>query len=348
MRITLQDIANELGVSKASVSLALRDHPRISAKLRETVRQTADRLGYLPDRALSQIAAHRWRQSKVSGGTPVAILDSVHPGVIPPNSSGKSENSWVELAREEARKRGYQAEIVTISEDTLLPPLFRNLYYRGIVGVVMNQIYREELYRTFPWPKFTCIAVSVGFHCPPVDIVDSDHLGSLQFVWNQFVSRGYRRIALVLFDEGRVHPMWLPVRALYKELARLKRLPPLLHDMRPNQSHELVDWLRDHRADAVIGFTDSVYWNLLEGGYLIPNEVAFASLWSVETSPQQTAGMISMDGENIARAFDLLQTRMHAGMRGSPSTVIFESLRQSWREGLSFPEDKSKKSRASC
>jgi len=49
MAVTIRDIAREVGVSDATVSLSLSEHPRISKKTREKVRKVADRLNYFPN-----------------------------------------------------------------------------------------------------------------------------------------------------------------------------------------------------------------------------------------------------------------------------------------------------------
>ena len=50
-RLTLRDIARALGVSTSTVSLALRDSPRISTPVRERVKAEAERIGYSTDLA---------------------------------------------------------------------------------------------------------------------------------------------------------------------------------------------------------------------------------------------------------------------------------------------------------
>lgn len=45
-RVTLRDIADTVGASISTVSLALRDDPRVSEKLRRTIQATAEDLGY--------------------------------------------------------------------------------------------------------------------------------------------------------------------------------------------------------------------------------------------------------------------------------------------------------------
>lgn len=56
--VTIRDIADELGMSHATVSRALHDHAAISAPTKARVREAAQRLGYIPNsgaRALRQV-----------------------------------------------------------------------------------------------------------------------------------------------------------------------------------------------------------------------------------------------------------------------------------------------------
>ena len=45
---TQRDVASRLGISNATVSLALRDHPRIPVTTRERIKRMADEMGYQP------------------------------------------------------------------------------------------------------------------------------------------------------------------------------------------------------------------------------------------------------------------------------------------------------------
>jgi len=60
-RPRLADVAAEVGMSTASVSLALSDRPGPSEETRRRVREAADRLGYRPDRTASLLARRRTR-----------------------------------------------------------------------------------------------------------------------------------------------------------------------------------------------------------------------------------------------------------------------------------------------
>src|SRR3569833_772975 len=60
-RPRLEDVAAEVGVSTAAVSLVLRGAAGPSAATRERVLEAAARLGYRPDRAASLLARRRRR-----------------------------------------------------------------------------------------------------------------------------------------------------------------------------------------------------------------------------------------------------------------------------------------------
>ncbi len=49
-RVTLSDIAERMGLTKVSISKALRDHPDISSHTKKRVKELAEKMGYAPNR----------------------------------------------------------------------------------------------------------------------------------------------------------------------------------------------------------------------------------------------------------------------------------------------------------
>ncbi|MCG8701390.1 MAG: LacI family transcriptional regulator, partial [Bacteroidales bacterium] len=77
--ITIKDIAKLLGVSKSTVSRALKDHPDISDKTKQAVRDIAESFNYRP----SQLALSlRYKKSKLIGLIVPQIYNFFFPSVI--------------------------------------------------------------------------------------------------------------------------------------------------------------------------------------------------------------------------------------------------------------------------
>lgn len=74
---TLRDIANEVKLSIMTVSMALRDNPRISKKRRQQVQETAAKLNYCPNKiaqALSKRRRPRHTSSSFTNENKVSIF----------------------------------------------------------------------------------------------------------------------------------------------------------------------------------------------------------------------------------------------------------------------------------
>src|SRR4051794_30241649 len=74
-RVGLRQIAEAAGVCLMTVSLALRDSPKISASTRERIHGLARALGYRPDPELSRLMKHLRTSRTARGRTGLALVD---------------------------------------------------------------------------------------------------------------------------------------------------------------------------------------------------------------------------------------------------------------------------------
>lgn len=100
-KIRLVDIADRLGLTKVSVSKALRDHSDISRETRELVKKTAAEMGYTPNLLARSLSSQR----------------SHTLGVVVPKIAHTFFSSVIEAVQEEATARGYGI-VLAVSNET--------------------------------------------------------------------------------------------------------------------------------------------------------------------------------------------------------------------------------------
>jgi LacI family transcriptional regulator len=335
-RATLQDIANLAGVGKATVSLALRNDPKISAATRQRVCQAAEQLHYRPDPALARIAAHRWRTREHPSDITVAFVTMNHPwtNVEPVGDLRKG-------ATAEGERLGYHVEHFRMESFPGPEQLARVLFHRGIRGVLVGLIFREDFARAFPWQSFIGVGCSLGYHQPPINVVVSDFHHAMERAWREAVHAGYRRIGVALLEEVGAVDLFDKVSAA---LFCQSRLNPELEAI-PVQTFPLADrssfctWLRRHEPEVVIGFNDTVHWWLRDAGLKVPDGTAFISL-DTENVPHRERTLSGMNpdyafiGRTAIGQLDILLRTHQAGIPERPLTVHVPPV---WIPGDTLP-----------
>ncbi len=99
--VRLVDIADRLGLTKVSVSKALRDHGDISEETRQLVKKTAAEMGYSPNLLARSLSSQRTHTL----------------GVVVPKIAHTFFSSVIEAVQEEATQRGYGI-VLAVSNET--------------------------------------------------------------------------------------------------------------------------------------------------------------------------------------------------------------------------------------
>src|SRR6185369_16501686 len=129
-RVTLMDIAARLGVSHTAVSLALKNHHRISKALREKIQRVAQQMGYAPDPFLSGLSAYRRRNARVNFQGTIAWIrywrvQNIRAKMV------FHRNLW-QGAGQAAKRFGYQVEEFVWEPEVSAKRLEQILLARGI------------------------------------------------------------------------------------------------------------------------------------------------------------------------------------------------------------------------
>lgn len=120
MKITSQDIANKLGISQSTVSLGLRNDPRIKDETRKKIMETADRLGYTPNLV---------SRSLVSGKTQTIA-------VIAAFKIFEHTGSMLGGMAEAAQEQGYTIKLMILEGQTDLKDTIKQCLANRVAGVI--------------------------------------------------------------------------------------------------------------------------------------------------------------------------------------------------------------------
>ncbi len=180
----MKDIARELGVSVATVSRALKDSPRISAAVRERVKEYAREHNFSPN-----LMAESLRNRKV-----MKII-----GVIIPQFAHFYFSTILSGIEEEAKKRGYLLMVAQSNEDYEREvEICRAFYENKVSGIIVSQAKNTQRYDHFQFlidrgvPLVFYDRICTGVNTSRV-VVD-DYMGAFAAV-EHLVKTGCRRIA---------------------------------------------------------------------------------------------------------------------------------------------------------
>ncbi|MGL3606278.1 LacI family DNA-binding transcriptional regulator [Rhizobium sp. G187] len=182
-KITLSDVAAAAGVSAITVSRALREPEKVSPHLRETILETVERLGYVPDLAARALA------SKNSGFV----------GVMSPGLTNYAFMALMRGIEDRVRSTDLRIQYANPGHDSADEARqLRYFYSQNPAGIIYVGTEHGE-------------AVSqllANAPCPLVEVMDLgdepadmaigiDHRKAAEVATRHLVAKGYRRIAMV-------------------------------------------------------------------------------------------------------------------------------------------------------
>jgi DNA-binding LacI/PurR family transcriptional regulator len=273
-RPTILDLAKAAGVSKSTVSAALLNDHRVSAKTRENVRLAAQKMGYTRNPFAATLATRG--QIKPAHSLDVAIISHVLP-------DRGYERYDCRVIQQRLGELGYMGHHYDVFHDHISgEKLAKSLFLRGYCGVIFDQIYEKQSdIFSADWNLFSLVYLGRTYQSPPCDILRPNQQQMIFRIWKEVHAAGYRRPGLVLSrhrppmldDTERESALWICQQALPPGE---KAVPPCLSAINDRTSFE--KWFRRHRPDVLVGFSGLNYFWLREMGVRIPQDVAYASL----------------------------------------------------------------------
>jgi len=331
-------IGAKAGVSKNTVSLALRHDPQIPPKTRERIERIARDLGYAKNPVVAQLMVELRKTHPAGYQRTFALLNAnldpkafkEHP-TIP---------AYVEGCRRRATQHGYKLDEFWLHDPQLYgEQLNRILRARGIRGVIVVGLMKDNRLPpgfSVTWQHHAVVVTGVRTHEPTLSFASVDHHALMLETMESARRLGYQRPALVLEEnidrlvEGRFSAgFWTGQQAL----AEGARIPGFYAveaaRAEPSTFHA---WFRKHRPDVILTLHTVVREWLADIGVHAPRDIGLIQL-ERRRGCEDWAGMEQHNDLTGEAAVDMLVTLLHNNETGVPLFPRATLIGGSWMDG---------------
>ncbi|CAM2977947.1 LacI family DNA-binding transcriptional regulator [Rariglobus hedericola] len=322
---TLRTLAAQLGVSHATVSMALRNHPLISADTRERVQAHARKMNYRGNILVSALLTQVRRQRVNATGEVIAMLIEgsglEHAPVV--------ASVW-DATRRRARQMGLKLELFPLGHRGRdAASVGRVLFNRGIRGLIIAPMRLDIVPLEIDWSLHAVVAVGYSFQQQEMNRVAHAHFSGLLTCYRELRAAGWNRIGCVLRhdEDERTRHYWQAAALCAPRVHGGAAIPPLLLDEALSEA-EFDKWFKRYKPGAVIGNQpDYVLDWLRRRGLQVPADRGYASL---DLAPDAKVPGMSQSWERVfAVALNQLAgelSRNEFGLPSEPSTTVVEGV----------------------
>jgi LacI family transcriptional regulator len=337
-KVSMKDVADRLKIHPSTVSLALKDSPRITPETRTLVKKTADDMGYRRNPYLSMLMQSR-RKGQLPKSPPTFAFLTFHS-----TRDGWKKNIYnIEETFKEGERyagmHGCKLEEIWMPLEKYTPARIGDiLHARGISGVILSPF--PLMVRSFDWQweRFHTVAIGPSLHQENVHRVRMNHFKSMNLIMEECRKLGYRRIGLYLRREVslRMNSRWLGAFLAKKfEWGGKYCLPPRLTEC--YEKDDFITWVRDEKPDLIVTthLKEAEEW-LSEAGYSIPGDIGLTSLSEGSPAGGKRSGIYEnweLHGERAIKLLLSLIANNEFGINERPYTMLIEGI---WNQGTSI------------
>ena len=252
--VTMQDVANLVGLTKATVSLALRHHPSIPKTTRARVAKAARKLGYRPNPLVSALMSCHM-QIRDNGPRLTLAYVTSHPKTDP----WRSYDAYVRMfegAKKRATELGSTVEEFSLAEHGMTPARLRTiLNARGIRGVLAGPLPGDTTLFSIDIENLAVVGLGMSVIEPAIMRVACDLYHLTRLAVHRCADLGYRRIGFAVSAEmsSRLeHRLLAGYRQGLFDLGWGEAIAPLLPPQTATFASHLREWCRRERPEVII------------------------------------------------------------------------------------------------
>lgn len=332
--VRMRDVAERLGMSPTTVSLVLKNHPRISSSTKEKVLQACDEMGYRPDPVAQTLARKASRPDGSRFLGTLAVLEDEDRNRITKNHSRRK--IWDQQLEETCRKMGYQVNRFVVGDtEREQQSLSRILQARGIRGVVVYGWNHEVKRWALCWEELACVAYSCSLHEHFIHNVMSSSYQDVYDAVIRLQAMGYRRLGYYMDDAAfdywaagfsSASSTW-PRQIKTDRLVVDESCPPKIRE------EKFLKWFERCRPEVLVTrYNPSVLEILERKGIRIPQDLGIFCL-DVWDEIKHFSGLIQPRNAANQVMIDLLHGMLVRNEFGPPEKPFCIQIPCGWNQG---------------
>ncbi len=341
-QVRQKDIALRAGVHITTVSLALRNDPRLPEATRTRIQALAKEMGYAPDPMLSALTVYRNRMKRVHHQGTLAW-------VCPPTKKGERLSAFLTYrqgAEERCKELGYQLEDFYFS-DLGGPRLSKVLQARNITGLLLPPQAHSRAHLDFDWEHFSSICFGYTLTEPRLHLITNAQYSSARIAVRALRENyGYRRIGFVVAretDERTDQNFSSGFLSEQRKFEPENQLPILILTCLSlaDEIGEMTRWYRKNKPDCLLFLHETVP-ELMRHLRVDTKTCGQASL-SLTTKEGSLSGIHQNDEIIGRKAVDFLIDMIHRNERGIPAHRFKFLIDGEWIDRKSLHMQKTEK-----
>lgn len=329
---TLRSLAKVLGLSRTTVSDALRGSLRVDPRTAQRVKQVAEEAGYRRNPLAGALMSELRRSRGSAFRGVLAAIDFNEPE----RPAGADEYHRELIAGVDARavELGFKLEKFSVGRAGIsVQRLDSILQSRGIGGVILLPAWGDPDLSNLDWTRFAGIYTDYIIERPRLHTVCSDQHRSLLAALQRLTAAGYRRPGLYLqrHQDERLQFRWSAAfRAFQENHPPIKPVPPLIVEQ--FDQAQFTRWFRQHKPDVVLAHnTIAIDWMEASGARL-PATHGFVCL-NLHMKSRPSAGLDQQPRLLGARSAELLIAQLQRNETGIPEWPSTTIISARWVDG---------------
>lgn len=331
MAVSLKQIAEQAGVSRMTVSCALRKTGRINPETAKRIRQIARSLGYTPDARMA-VRMEKVRDARHKDLVPLAWINA--------NSNEHAYREWkwlspyMEGAREHCADLGYKLDEFWLRKPGMSEARLSSIIaHRGISGIIVSPSSPDLSRLRFDWRRFAAVSFETAVLVPSLHRVVPDYHHNILLALKMLRRAGYRRIGLCIhaMEDRRSHHTYVAgLLYFHQGIRESERTPPFIYPAIDIAG--MRAWIKREKPDVIVAHSAMIIDWINSAGLRVPEDIGVAHL-AIEDDCADWAGIWQNKRRIGAQAIEQIVSMIQNNRIGLPDIAYETLIPGEWRHG---------------